>query len=142
VFHYLARAVITSGALVLIARQIGANNTFLPGGHIEFGEPARNALHREVQEETGLSLEVGHFLGAIEAAWQQDERMHAEINLVFAAQLPGVDASSVIRSSEKHLEFLWIPGAEVDAWNLLPVPIRELARDPRREAAFWGSTLE
>ena len=32
--HYLARALIVQGGMVLLARQIGAKNTFLPGGHI------------------------------------------------------------------------------------------------------------
>ena len=71
-FHYLARAVITRGDAVLLARQVGAHNTFLPGGHIASGETAETALVREIREETGLSIHVGRFLGVVEATWRQD----------------------------------------------------------------------
>jgi 8-oxo-dGTP pyrophosphatase MutT (NUDIX family) len=142
VFHYLARALITSGEFVLVARQIGAANTFLPGGHIEFREPARAALRREIYEETGLSPEVGAFLGAVEATWEEDGRAQAEINLVFAAELSGADASSAIESRESHLEFHWIAISEAEAWNLLPVPMRELLRNRASLSAFWASELE
>ena len=142
VFHYLARAVISAGSSIMVARQIGAGHTFLPGGHIEFGEPARKALRREICEETGLSVEIGTFLGAVEGAFEQDGQAHAEINLVFASHLPNADANSVVKSNENHLEFFWVPRAEVAAWNLLPIPMRALVRDHQCEAAFWGSTLE
>jgi hypothetical protein len=34
-FHYLKPALIISGDYILLAREIGADNTFLPGGHVE-----------------------------------------------------------------------------------------------------------
>lgn len=40
---------------VLLAQAIGEKNTFLPGGHIEFGESAKDALVREIEEELGLT---------------------------------------------------------------------------------------
>ena len=33
-FHYLARGIILENEKVLLAHQKGAENTFLPGGHI------------------------------------------------------------------------------------------------------------
>ena len=35
----------------------------LPGGAIEFGESILEALHREVMEETGLTIEVDRLVG-------------------------------------------------------------------------------
>ena len=58
-FHYVARGVITSGDSILLVRAIGDTMTFLPGGHIEFAEPAKAALQRELMEEASIDGVVG-----------------------------------------------------------------------------------
>jgi ADP-ribose pyrophosphatase YjhB (NUDIX family) len=57
-FHYLVRALIISGDYILLAREIGTDNTFLPGGHVEQGESAEKALTCELEEETGHSASI------------------------------------------------------------------------------------
>jgi 8-oxo-dGTP pyrophosphatase MutT (NUDIX family) len=54
--HVIARAVVIIDDLVLLAHCKGASNTFLPGGHIEYGETAIAAVKREVIEEFKLRL--------------------------------------------------------------------------------------
>jgi ADP-ribose pyrophosphatase YjhB (NUDIX family) len=44
--------------LVRRARAPGQNLFSLPGGKVEYGEALASALHREVAEETGLSIEI------------------------------------------------------------------------------------
>jgi 8-oxo-dGTP diphosphatase len=44
--------------LVRRARSPGKGLYSLPGGRVEFGEPLHTALHREVDEETGLKIEI------------------------------------------------------------------------------------
>lgn len=45
-YHVLARGVIVSSDYILVAHCIGMDNTFLPGGHVEFNEGNRNAASR------------------------------------------------------------------------------------------------
>ena len=44
----------------------------LPGGHIEVGETMREAVAREVKEETGLNVEVEEFLLMQEAIFTEE----------------------------------------------------------------------
>jgi 8-oxo-dGTP diphosphatase len=56
------------GRLLLIKRghEPGAGLWSLPGGRIEPGETHRQALAREVLEETGLTVDCGRLLGSVE----------------------------------------------------------------------------
>ena len=85
-FHYLARGVIITDGKVLLAHQVGADNTFLPGGHIESRERADAALAREIYEEIGLKATVKRFVGAIEHAWPEGSMENHELNLVFESK--------------------------------------------------------
>jgi 8-oxo-dGTP diphosphatase len=49
--------------LVRRARSPGKGFYSLPGGRVEFGESLHTALHREVDEETGLRIEIVAFIG-------------------------------------------------------------------------------
>lgn len=58
--------VITRNNCVLIGKRIGAHGSgtwSIPGGHVEFGESWEECAHREVQEETGLTIQQVQFLG-------------------------------------------------------------------------------
>jgi len=66
-------AVITdrAGRLLLIQRghEPEAGRWSLPGGRIEPGESDRQALVREVREETGLVVAPGRLIGTVERPW-------------------------------------------------------------------------
>jgi 8-oxo-dGTP diphosphatase len=53
-------AIFRDGKVLLVrrARSPGKGYYSLPGGRVEFGESLHSALHREVDEETGLKIEI------------------------------------------------------------------------------------
>ena len=125
----------------MLAQQIGAANTFLPGGHVEPGEGLAASLVREIGEELGLACQVGAYLGAIEAQWPDPDPVNYEVSHLFLVALDDPDAP--LASREAHLRFDWCPVGDLAARNLLPVPLRELvARHVAGERmVWWGSVL-
>jgi ADP-ribose pyrophosphatase YjhB (NUDIX family) len=58
-------AIFRDGKVLLVrrARLPGKGFYSFPGGRVEFGESLQTALHREVDEETGLKIEILDFAG-------------------------------------------------------------------------------
>ncbi len=142
----IARAVIVADGQLLLVRTKGYTNTYLPGGHVEFGERAEAALVRELGEELGVAATLGHFLGAVEHAWDDASGAHHELNLVFTATLPGVSTPAAVSPREPHLDVLWQPLDRLAEQRLLPevfctILPEWIARAPRGQETGWASTL-
>lgn len=139
----LARALIPDGDHILLVRSSGGDYTFLPGGHVEWGEAAPHALTRELREELGIACEVGAYLGAVEHAWRDASGKHHEINHCFLASCRGLAHTRNPESVEPQLEFLWAQAKDLDWCNLMPLPLRALIRAllGGERGAWWGSTL-
>lgn len=71
-----------------------------PGGRIERGEGVRDALIREVREETGLAVEPGRLLGAGE----QERSEGRVVHLVLDSSTAGGE----IFLSEEHDAYRWV----------------------------------
>ncbi len=61
----VSAAIFRDGSILLVRRAKSPANGFwsLPGGRVEFGETLHAALHREVDEETGLKIEIVDLAG-------------------------------------------------------------------------------
>lgn len=140
----IARAVIILDRRVVLARRKGAAYTFLPGGHIEFGEPAETALARELEEELGVSVVIGRFLGAVENGWTDAIGAFHELNLVFAANIRDLTSGGAIPSKEPHLEFVWAWMHQLDRQILMPPILTTLIPEwiEFGPTPCWASTLE
>ena len=120
----IARGVAVRDGKVLLCRAKGGQSTYLPGGHIEFGESGQTALVREVREELGVGSTAGALVGCIENAFDQHGKRHCEINLIYRLDLEEMSAES----QEDWISFEWCPLKDLDRANLLPVALRELVR--------------
>ncbi len=101
-----AHAVIADrrGRLLLLRRQgtseYNPERWEFPGGSIGPGERVRNALVREVGEETGLDVQPGRLLGA----GDQERRYGRVVHLVLSAT---ASSQEVVLSGE-HDAFRWV----------------------------------
>lgn len=116
----IARAVIRRDGRLLLARDRKHQWSFLPGGHVEPGEPVAEALVREISEELGVHADVGDFAGVVEYGYVADGVPHHELNLVFEVAI--AEAAAV--SQEDHIEFRWLPLDELADADIRPQPLK------------------
>lgn len=139
----LVRGVQLLSGLILLVQKRGASHTFLPGGHILFGESAENALVREITEELGRSARIVHFLGAVEHAWTFQGDKHHELNLIFKIEIEGLHPGISPLSMETNLKFLWKPMDGLKDGNLQPHPLQKLLPLwlKNKVTSHWGSSF-
>lgn len=143
-YHVLARGVIISKESILVAHCKGMDNTFLPGGHVEFREGMKTTLSREIKEELGRDCLVQEYIGCVEADYESSNIYHQEINHLFRVELPDIHTDLNPVSKENHLEFYWIKINDMEQHNLQPYPVRDIiVRYLNKEkGALWDSTLK
>ncbi len=122
----IARGLLLHEGRVLLCRNVKHGYHYLPGGHVEFGESARNALDREMLEECGQGVVVGPLLLTSEEHFDDGKKTHHEINLVFhMEQLGGTPVPPErVLSIEEHIAFDWIELAQLPEATLYPHSIK------------------
>ena len=124
----IARGVCVIDGKVLLCYPKDRSYSYLPGGHIEFGETGREALVREMKEETGLDATAGDLLGVVESSFVQKGEKHCEINLIYKMEIREEGrgkreegGSGLLTASlEDWICFDWVPCDKIDSANLLP----------------------
>ncbi len=144
IIHLLGRVVLTSNSHVLLAKGIGAKNTFLPGGHVEYNESVKSAIMRELREEFDGEIQIEGFIGVVEQSFQYNGQPYHELNLLFSGKLLNFDYTQMPESLESHLEFYWQRIDKLRQANLLPASLLTIIpgyyRD--RKSSLWASTME
>jgi 8-oxo-dGTP diphosphatase len=103
---------VESGRLLLVRRgsapQLGRWS--LPGGRVERGETLAQAIEREMEEETGLEVRCGPYVGWVERIGEG----HHFVILDFAVEVAG----GTLRAGEDAAEVAWVA---LDAVPELPL---------------------
>ncbi len=96
---------------VLIVRSSKwGNKLTVPGGHIELGERAEDAIKREVKEETGLDVEPVKLLLVQEAIYPENYHMHE--HFIFMDYICTTKSSEVKLDGRELQEYFWIKPAK------------------------------
>ena len=120
-----AVAILHEGQLLLVEHtKKGRSYWLLPGGGLEWGESLHDAVTREVEEETGLSVRVGDLLFASETISPDQER-HL-VHLVFQGELEGGEI--VVPEEERITDVRWVELETVPGLTLHPPMQAALAK--------------
>ena len=121
----IVRAVVADGSRLLLAQPSGEAWYFLPGGHVEPGEPVAIALRRELEEELGIKdVRIGGVLAISENRYTDERGDHHEVYLVHRVAVREV----IDGSREAHIGFRWVERSEFDDVEIRPASIANLLR--------------
>lgn len=122
----IARGVCLMDGKLLLCQSKGAENTYLPGGHVDFMEKARDGLEREIVEELAVSSSAGRFLGMVEHSFMQKGKPHCEWNVVFELSIPDLLPAKTPLAAEDHITFKWWDLDDLHSAKLEPEVLCEL----------------
>jgi len=136
-----ALCVIRSGDQILVA--LGYTSAkgefFRPlGGGINFGEPGRDAVVREIREEIGAEVTELRYLGLIENFYTRGNVPMHELALIYEAQFvdQSLNQRTVIQGMEEDgmFEAEWIPFSDFTSGQstLFPEGLLDLLTDVMR----------
>lgn len=135
-----AYAVVLRDADILLCRlasRISKDDLWtLPGGGVEHGEHPREALVREIAEETGLEATVGEqarvYSAHMPRTWRDGRRIDAHaVRIVYDAWVaPDAPEPRVVEVDGSTVEVAWVPVADVLSGAVSTVPVvREALAD-------------
>lgn len=126
---------------ILLIHKIDNDLWALPGGGHDAGESITDTVVREVQEETGLTVEVTRLVGTYtnpnHVMAYNDGEVRQQFSLCFEARW--VDGSPREDGSETK-EVRWVSPADLDQLSIHPSMRLRInhAIDPRRETPYLG----
>jgi 8-oxo-dGTP diphosphatase len=125
--HYPPRPVLCVAGVVMAGDQVllvkrgrapAKGIWSIPGGAVEVGESLEEALKRELEEETGLQVEVGPLVEVVERILPDDKGL-VEYHYVILDYLCFADLKEP-RAGSDAAEARWVPFEELSTAGLTP----------------------
>ncbi|RLK53939.1 NUDIX hydrolase [Actinokineospora cianjurensis] len=124
------------GQLLLIRRT--DNDLYsIPGGALDVGETLTQTVVREVQEETGIDVEVTGLVGIYSDPGHviayTDGEVRQEFSICFRARVTG----GTLRTSDESKEVLWRPLDSLDGLNIHPSIRLRISHGGQQQAPYF-----
>jgi len=103
-----------NGEILMIRSPKWGNRLLCPGGHVEYGENAEDALKREVKEETGLDVGDAEFLTPAEIINSDEFTARKEHFICLDYKMKLIGGGQVVKMDEREVkEYLWLKPEEI-----------------------------
>ncbi|HUK29243.1 MAG TPA: NUDIX domain-containing protein [Candidatus Acidoferrales bacterium] len=98
------------GKVLIVRSEKWGHKYTVPGGHIELGERAEDAIRREVKEETGLDSEPVELLIVQQAIYPKDYHKHE--HFIFMDYICKAKTEEVKLDGRELQEYVWVSPEE------------------------------
>lgn len=119
-FNYRVAGIIDAEGMILVHKFVDADYCFLPGGRVQIGETAKDAIVRELSEELGITTpQITGLPYIAENFFEYAEETFHEMSLFF--NIDGNNLKLPINGEIRDgVEFLWRAGNNMADINLQP----------------------
>ena len=132
-FMYRVGGIAVRDGRLLVEHNVRHGFCFVPGGRVEYGENAVQALSRELDEEFGGNVRVGRLVIVSDILFELDGIRYQEAGLYFLMEFgPGhyiIGREGKFEAEEPKLVYQWLPLNELEEVELFPRFLRELVLD-------------
>jgi 8-oxo-dGTP pyrophosphatase MutT (NUDIX family) len=138
-FNYRVAGVAIVDGKVLLHKTPSDKFWSLPGGRASLFEFSKDTLIREMQEETGMDVEVGEMLWVSENFFVYNDIKHHELGFYYKMEIPSLtDQNDFIGvEGDSELLFKWHAVNEIANIKIYPEFLTtELAQNPLRMKQF------
>ena len=118
-FNYRVAAIIETNDKILVHKFLDSDYWFLPGGRVQIGEIAQDAVLRELKEELDIEAKVSGFPFIVENLFRLSGELFHEICLFFNVD-PGTSELPKDHEIRDNVQFLWIHKSKINDYNLQP----------------------
>ena len=138
-FEVCVRAIIRSRGKILVCFHKEKGVYFFPGGHLNFGESISEALKREIKEELGIAIKKFSLVGMVDNIYEEGDKKHHEINLVFNVKVNKITD----KSKENHIEFIFFDKKRFLKEKVLPIALQKaILKWQKDKKFFWASQIK
>lgn len=118
-FRTTVKALITFNGQVLIGQkeegdQPHSGKWHIPGGHVEKEQPEK-AIKREIEEETGLEVEVHHIIDVMSYSWNKDGELDS-IQILYHCEASNKNAEA--RDDLKSVKWVEPENLQEQLWDI------------------------